>query len=80
MTKVNFHEFTLGDVEDPGIFAEIAISNWLATEHGSWVQKHAHNLIWGFTQTEDMFGHLVRINGELTDQDATVYYLKYGSS
>jgi hypothetical protein len=30
------HEFTMGDVEDPYLYAAFPISEWQATEHGKW--------------------------------------------
>lgn len=80
MQKINFHKFLVGDVEDPEVIVGSYLGDWLKTNHGSWVQQHAHNLFWTFCDNDQHYGYEVQIRGELTDSDATHYLLKYGNT
>ena len=40
MPKITLHTFTMGDVEDPYLYAAFPISEWQKTEHGQWVMEH----------------------------------------
>jgi len=34
------HTFSMGDVEDPYLYAAFPISEWQQTEHGRWVMEN----------------------------------------
>jgi hypothetical protein len=76
--KINFHRFTVGDVDDPTIYAAEPILQWQKTEHGRWVMENAHNLTWYQQQEQETWGHRFVIRGELTDpRKITEYFLRW---
>ena len=42
MPKLTLHTFTMGDVEDPYLYAAFPISDWQKTEHGAWAVSYTH--------------------------------------
>lgn len=72
-----FYEFTLGDVEDPDIYAAGPILEWQKTDHGQWVMKHGLELAFNIQPGIDVFGYKVTITGGLNPQDEVYYTLKY---
>jgi len=76
--KINFHTFTMGDVEDVEIYAAQPIYEWQQTDHGRWVMENAHNLTYHTTPDLALYGHRIVIRGEITDpQKVTEYYLRW---
>jgi hypothetical protein len=72
------HEFTLGDVEDPYLYAGFPISEWQQTEHGKWVMANVtEQPVFHITPDPTTFGYRVVITGELNSQAATYFTLKY---
>jgi hypothetical protein len=72
-----FHKFTLGDVEDPEIYAAGPILDWQKSEMGTWVMKHCTDASFRIAPDFDTFGYQVVIYGNLSDEDATYFTLKY---
>lgn len=77
MRKVLFHQFTIGDCEDPELYAAQPLWEWQQTEHGQWVMAHAIDPTYHVGVSADAFGYAVRITGMLTDKDEVFYRLKY---
>ena len=79
MQKITFHTFTMGDVEDPYLYAAFPISEWQQTEHGRWCMEHAvgEPTFW-CNADPNQFGYRVTIVGELADPDCTYLKLKWG--
>ena len=78
MRTVLFHEFRLGDVEDPEIYAAGPIIDWEKTEAGQWVMEHAvetPEFHIGIDYTS--YGYKVAIIGKLEERDEVYYRLKY---
>jgi hypothetical protein len=76
--KINFHTFTMGDVDDVEIYAAQPIYEWQQTEHGKWVMENAHNLTFHTNPDEHTWGHRVVIRGEINDpRKVTEYYLRW---
>ena len=76
--KINFHTFTMGDVEDPEIYAAEPISRWQLTEQGQWVMEHAHNLTYHQQSDAHQWGYRFVIRGELNDpRKITEYFLRW---
>jgi len=79
MQKITLHTFNMGDVEDPYLYAAVPISEWQKTEHGQWVMKHAVSEPTFYCNPDpNTYGFRVQIIGELEDQDATYFKLKWG--
>ena len=72
-----FHEFTLGDVEDPEIYAAGPLYAWQNTEKGQWVLEHFKDTAYRIGVDQNSFGYKVTVYGNLSQQDATYFTLKY---
>jgi hypothetical protein len=79
MPKITLHTFTMGDVEDPYLYAAFPISEWQKTEHGQWCMEHAigESEFW-CRADPNTYGFRVVITGELSEQDCTYLKLKWG--
>ncbi len=72
-----FHEFTLGDVEDPEIYAAQPLCEWQTTEMGEWVMKHCTDPTYRISVDPHTWGYKVIIHGDLSAEDAIYFTLKY---
>jgi hypothetical protein len=79
MIEVVLHTFSMGDVEDPYLYAAFPINQWQQTEHGKWVMEHVvgEPTFW-CNPDPASYGYRVAIRGMLTEQDATFHKLKWG--
>ena len=78
MQKINFHSFGMGDVEDPELYAAQPLYEWQQTEQGQWVMKHCSDPQYIIRPDVNTFGHKIIVHGELEDQLATEYLLRWG--
>ena len=72
-----FHTFSIGDSEDPEIYAAQPIWEWQQTEKGSWVMEHGLDLAYTIQPDISSFGNKVAITGRLNQEDEVYYTLKY---
>ena len=72
-----FHQFNLGDVEDPDIYAAQPMWEWQQTEKGRWVMEHGLELAYSIYPDVQNFGYKVSITGLLNSEDEVYYTLKY---
>lgn len=72
-----FYEFTLGDVEDPEIYAAQPIWEWQQTEQGRWVMEHCKDLTYHIYPDLHTFGNKISLRGSLSVEDKIYYTLKY---
>lgn len=78
--RIVVHSFSVGDAEDPDLYAAQPMWEWQESEKGRWVMKHAiEKPIWQRDVDFNTFGHRYRIVAELPDARATEYYLKWGT-
>lgn len=76
--KVIVHTFSLGDVDDPDIYAADPLWHWEKSEAGRWVMEHAVDTpVWHRFVDHTRYGYRYKITAELTAEDATFYNLKY---
>ena len=73
--KIEFHTFTMGDVEDPEIFAAEPIYQWQQTEQGRWVMEHADDLAYYRLSDPVTWGYRFVIRGEINDAVRLTEYL-----
>jgi hypothetical protein len=73
------HEFGMGDVEDPDIYAAGPVWAWQQSESGQWVTKHAVEQPYWIKQM-DYYNYMYqcRIIARLSEQDLTFFKLKWG--
>ncbi len=73
------HEFGMGDVEDPDIYAAGPVWEWQQSESGQWVTAHAvEQPYWIRNVDYNTYGHQYRIMARLSEQDRTFFKLKWG--
>lgn len=72
------HSFTMGDVEDPYLYAAFPISEWQATEHGRWIMENVlGEPTFHITPDPHNYGYRVVISGDLKPEAKTFHTLKY---
>ena len=78
MQKITFHTFSMGDVEDPELYAAEPLYKWQNTAQGQWVMEHCSDPQYIIRPDLNTFGHRIIVHGEIEDQLATEYLLKWG--
>jgi hypothetical protein len=73
------HQFAMGDVEDPEIYAAEPIYQWEKSEIGQWCHQHAYNLRFYISPSLESFSQTVIIRGDMTDKDYSFFLLKWGA-
>ena len=72
------HEFTMGDVEDPYLYAAFPISEWQDTEKGKWVMANViEQPVFHVQPNPETLVYRVVITGRLNPQAETFFRLKY---
>ena len=72
-----FYTCTLGDVEDPEIYAASPIFEWQKTEMGQWIMARCADTAFRISADSQSWGYKVDIYGTLSDEDSTYFTLKY---
>jgi hypothetical protein len=77
--KVTVHSFSLGDVEDPEIYAAGPIWAWQQTDAGKFVMEHAVNTP-SYHEGLDFnsLGYRYAIVAELEAKKLSEFYLRWG--
>lgn len=79
-SDVKVHEFKMGDVEDPDLYAAEPIYQWQNSDAGQWVMEHAvEPPFWHRVADPYLFGYKYYIIARLSEQDQTYWGLKYGN-
>jgi hypothetical protein len=72
------HEFKLGDVDDPILYAAQPLWEWQQTEAGKWVMTHAMEVpCWGRHDDYHTYQYVFRVTAKFHEADATFFKLKY---
>lgn len=72
------HSFTMGDVEDPYLYAAFPISDWQKTEMGKWVMENIEGeATFHVTADYNTYGYRVVITGNLNPKAETFFRLKF---
>lgn len=78
--KVIVHKFSLGDVDDPEIYAAQPIYEWQQTEAGKWVMENSVDTYWLKHNDYQSYSLQYKIVATFTEKDATYYALKYDNA
>jgi hypothetical protein len=76
--KVTVHQFTVGDAEDPDLYAGEPLWKWQQSENGKWVMDNAietpewHRMIDHLT-----YGYKYAITAKLKERDYMLWVLKF---
>lgn len=77
--KVIVHRFSVGDVEDPDLYAAQPIYEWQNSEQGQFVMKHCLNKPeWQRYIDYETFSYQYVIIAELEKAKLSEYYLRFG--
>jgi hypothetical protein len=72
------HEFTMGDVEDPDLYAAEPLWKWQQSEAGQWVITHAvETPSWYRIPDQLQYGYKYQIRAKLTGARLTEYLLRH---
>ena len=68
-------EITMGDVDDPYLYAAFPIHEWEQTEEYAWLKTQCDDMV--FFCDAHYFGFIIRVYAPLTGKALTYYNLKY---
>jgi hypothetical protein len=72
------HEFTMGDVEDPDLYAAQPISEWQDSAAGKFIMAHAVDKPYWIRQIDhSSYGYQYKIMVRLSEQNQTFFRLKF---
>jgi hypothetical protein len=72
------HEFAMGDVEDPDLYAAQPLSEWQDSEAGKFVMEHAVEKPYWMRQIDhSSYGYRYRIMARLSEPNQTFFRLKF---
>ena len=78
IVKTLLHEFRMGDVEDPELYASQPLWEWQQTEAGKYCMEHCvESPIFHVNVDPDNYGYRIIVVGELEEKDHTFWKLKY---
>jgi len=78
--KVVVHKFSVGDVDDPDIYAAGPLYDWERSESGKFIMKHAVDKpVWTRYVDYNNYGHQYAIVAELEMKKLSEYYLRWGN-
>jgi hypothetical protein len=77
-STVQVHEFRMGDVEDPDLYAAGPILDWEKSPAGAWVMAHAVEVPY-WVRAHDQFDYAIkyRIMARLSEPDLLFFKLKF---
>ena len=79
--KVVVHRFTMGDVDDPDLYAAEPLYKWQNSEMGQWVMERSVDTPEWHRQPDMMqYGYRYAVVAKLKDVDYTWWTLKWGNT
>ena len=79
--KVIVHRFTMGDVEDPDLYAAEPLWNWQQSEAGKWVMENALDTPeWHRHADPTNWGHSYAVSAIFEAKKLTEFYLRFGKT
>jgi hypothetical protein len=80
-SDVKVHEFNMGDVDDPDLYAAHPIMEWQKSEAGKWVMEHAVvSPFWHRSIDPQFYGWKYHIIARLSEQDQTYWTLRWNNA
>lgn len=77
--EVVVHSFTMGDVEDPDLYAAEPLWKWQQSEEGAWIMSHAvETPSWYRIPDQLQYGYRYEIRAKLSGARLTEYMLRHG--
>jgi hypothetical protein len=80
--QIVVHTFTVGDVEDPDLYAAKPIYQWQQTDAGKWVMENCVDdaPIWNRYMDPTYYGHMYMISAVFEGKKLTEFYLRFGNA
>lgn len=79
MKEIIVHSFTVGDVEDPDLYAGQPLYEWQQTEQGQWIMENAvETPVWHRIPDAFHMGYRYTITAKFHGPALTFYLLKWG--
>jgi hypothetical protein len=76
--NIKVHSFSVGDVEDPDLFASQPLWDWENSEEGQWVIERAiETPMWHRHLDHLTYGTKYAITAKLKESDLTLFLLKF---
>jgi hypothetical protein len=76
--EIVVHEFTMGDVDDPDLYAGQPLWEWQQSEIGKWVMEHAvETPSWHRIPDIMQYGYKYQIRAKLAGARLTEYILRH---
>lgn len=73
------HTFSMGDVDDPILYAAQPLIEWQNSEPGKWIMEHSiETPMWHRQQDAMNWGHTFAITAKLKAKDYSYFLLKWG--
>ncbi len=77
--EIVVHEFTMGDVDDPDLYAAEPMWKWQQSEIGQWVMEHAvETPAWYRIPDVMQYGYKYQIRAKLMGPRLTEFILRHG--
>ena len=78
--EIVVHEFTLGDVEDPDLYAAQPLCDWQDSEMGKWIIEHAvETPSWYRIPDQLQYGYKYQVRAKLMGPRLTEWLLRHGN-
>lgn len=76
---ITVHEFSMGDVEDPDLYAAEPLLKWEKSDQGQWIMKNACDTpTWHRMADHTSYGYKYIIRAKLMGPALTEWLLRYG--
>ena len=76
--EIVVHEFMMGDVDDPDLYAAQPLWDWQNTEAGQWIMEHAvETPCWYRIPDSMQYGYRFQIRAKLSGPRLTEYLLRH---
>jgi hypothetical protein len=76
--EVVVHEFTMGDVDDPDLYAAQPLWEWQQSEQGQWIMEHAvETPSWVRMPDTLQYGYQFQVRAKLAGPRLTEYLLRH---
>jgi hypothetical protein len=76
--EIVVHEFTMGDVDDPDLYAAEPLWQWQQSEEGQWVMTHAvETPCWYRIPDQLQYGYRFEVRAKLSGARLTEYMLRH---
>ena len=79
--KIVVHRFTVGDVEDPDLYAAQPMYEWKNSEQGQFIMTHAiEQPEWHRHLDHSIYAYQYAITAKLEKKKLSEFYLKWGKT